>query len=133
MAKLSSERSEKFFKSEIINYSRQINILFRLHHPCIQRIIEYQKLPNPVIITDFASNGTLNNIIKAERNNQQIKGWNDTAKLIVIYGIASGMSYLHLHNIIHRDLKPKNIELDDRLFPKITGFDVSKEISTKKK
>lgn len=96
IAKLSYKSSEFFFKSQIINYSRQINILLRLHHPCIQRIIEHQKLSNPVIITDFASNGTLNNMIKADRNNQQIEDWNDTAKLIIIYGVASGMSYFPL-------------------------------------
>ena len=57
--------------------------------------------------------------------------WDDTKKLIYFYGIASGMAYLHSHNIIHRNLKPGNILLDEHLYPKISGFDISKEIGKK--
>ena len=43
-----------------------------------------------------------------------------------IYGIASAMAYLHAYNIIHRDLKPANILEDDKFFPKIADFGLSK-------
>lgn len=52
----------------------------------------------------------------------------DTKILIIIYGIALGMSYLHSHNIIHRNLKLSNIFLDDQYYPRIMGFDISKTI-----
>ena len=63
----------------------------------------------PVIITEFASNGSLEQIIDMERNGFSISGWDDTAKLININGIAAGILYLHQNNILHRDLKPANI------------------------
>ena len=48
--------------------------------------------------------------------------WDETKKLINIYGIAARMPYLHSHNILHRNLNPINIFLDDSLFPKISVF-----------
>ena len=38
------------------------------------------------------------------------------------------MSFLHSKNIIHRDLKPKNIFLDEKFYPKISGFCLSSDI-----
>ena len=38
------------------------------------------------------------------------------------------MAYLHSHDVLHRDLKPENILTDDRLFPKILDFGLSKII-----
>lgn len=50
----------------------------------------------------------------------------DTKKLIIIFGIASSMAYLHSLNIIHCNLNPSNIFLDEFLFPKISGLHISK-------
>ena len=60
--------------------------------------------------------------------NENNDTFDDTRKLIIIYGIAVGMSYLHLHNILHRDLKPSIIYLDKYFYPKISGFHISKEM-----
>lgn len=49
-----------------------------------------------------------------------------TRKLIIIHGIASGVSYLHSHDIIHRDLKPSNILFDENFLPKIADSGFSK-------
>ena len=112
------------------NISREINIISKLHHPSILEFIGYspinfKKKMKPVIITEYASNNTLEKLIEiASQATTTIL--NPTRKLIIIYGIASGMSYLHHYNIIHRDLKPENILLDDFLFPKIADFGLSK-------
>lgn len=107
----------------------EVNIISKLHHPCILKYIGYSPIdfknkPKPVIITEFASNGSLQDLIDMERSSKS--KWNSTQKLIIIYGIASAMAYLHENDIIHRDLKPGNILIDSFLFPKIADFGLSK-------
>ena len=114
-----------------LNLRREVNIIAQLNHPSVLKFIGYSPInfnqnPKPVIITEYASNGSLSSIIKLERQGLSPPQWDDTKKLINIFGIASAMSYLHSHNIIHRDLKPENILEDDYLFPKICDFGLSK-------
>ena len=66
-------------------------------------------------------------MIELERMSIGINEWNDTKKLINIYGIAAAIMFLHSKNIIHSDLKPENILMDEELNPKVTDFGLSKE------
>lgn len=116
---------------DILFLFREIKIMSALNHPSIIRYIGYNPKnfdgkPNPTIIIEYASNGTLGGIIQKELSKKPPNNWNDTKKLICIYGIASGMAYLHRNNVIHRDLKPDNILMDENFFPKITDFGLSK-------
>ena len=84
-----------------------------MNHPSVLKFIGYTlKNDKPIFITEYMKNGTLQDIIDSERNSISPEYWDATQKLITIYGIASGMSYLHSHNVIHRDLKPANILID---------------------
>ena len=110
---------------------REINILSKIKQETIIKFIGYSKFnfnnkEKPVIITEIASNGSLENILNNERKGLNLIEWDDTKKFINIFGIASGMKYLHSLNIIHRDLKPGNVLLDQYLFPKLTDFGLSK-------
>ena len=57
--------------------------------------------------------------------NQSANKYSHTKILLNIYGIASGMAYLHSHDVVHRCLCPDNIYLDDLLLPKIGDFGFS--------
>lgn len=131
VAKISINKIEKNSTSQLHNISREVNILSKLNHPSILKFIFYspqnfKKKPKPVIITEFAPNGSLDELIKKERHSISSVNFNMTHKLIIIYGIAAAMKYLHANNIIHRDLKPGNILLDEFLFPKVGDFGLSK-------
>lgn len=109
----------------------EVNLMSKFNHPSIIRFVGYSPTdfndkPNPTIITELAEHGTLKDIIELENKGQSPYGWDFTKKLINIYGIASGMQYLHKNNIIHRDLKPENIFMDDSFCPKIADFGLSK-------
>lgn len=93
---------------------REINLMSLLNHPSVLQFYGYYPTnfdndPLPTIITEHALNGSLQDIIKLESQGLSPDDWTFTKKLINIYGIASGMSYLHSHNVLHRDLKPANI------------------------
>ena len=122
---------EKESAETIQSLSREVNIISQLNHPSIVKFIGYSPVnfknkPKPVIITEFLSNGSLGDILDLEKKGLCKNEWNDTKKIINIYGIAAAMSFLHSHNIIHRDLKPDNILMDDYLCPKLTDFGLSK-------
>lgn len=117
----------------IIFLSREVNYNSGMNHPSVLKFIGYSPCnfdgnPNPVIITEYCKNRSLSIFIKNPEQYADI--WNDTKKLITIFGIASGMKYLHENNIIHRDLKPANILMDDHLCPKIADFGFSKKVDS---
>ncbi len=75
------------------------------------------------LLTELCTGGNLSEYIL--KNKQSIPF--DT-KIQLLYGIASGMYYLHAHNIVHRDLKCENVLLDGDLTPKIIDFGLSKQM-----
>ncbi|KAK8897369.1 hypothetical protein M9Y10_015313 [Tritrichomonas musculus] len=118
-------------QDEKIFLLREINLLSSLNHPSILKFIGFsptnlESKSYPTIITKYEPNGSLRNILDSESSGLSPKGWDDTRKLINIYGIASALKHLHDNSIIHRDLKPENILMDEYLFPKLADFGLSK-------
>ncbi|KAK8843302.1 hypothetical protein M9Y10_025157 [Tritrichomonas musculus] len=109
---------------DLINLSREVNIVSKLNHPTLLKFIGYSPIDfksrkKPVIISELPSNLSLSQILDKERCNEKIDNWNDTQKLICLYGISLGMSYIHSNDIIHRNLNTKSIFFDENLNPKI--------------
>ncbi|KAK8839065.1 hypothetical protein M9Y10_032532 [Tritrichomonas musculus] len=129
---LKIEINDQTIESEgIISLLREVKLMSSLDHPSIIEFVgfslyNFRQKPFPTIITKYASKGSLHDIINLEISGLSPQGWDSTRKLINIYGIASGLAYLHLHDIIHRDMKPDNILMDDNFYPKIADFGLSK-------
>lgn len=81
----------------------------------------------PSILYEYSPYGSLDDILDSELIMEEPKEWNDTAKMITLFGIAEGMRELHSHRIMHRNLKPSNVIFDDRLFPKIGDVGFTRE------
>lgn len=79
----------------------------------------------PVIYTEYMENGSLGELLRREQSGQHNARWDNTLKMINIYGIAKAMSFLHSHNIVHKDLKPDNVLLDSDYRPFIGDFGMS--------
>ena len=81
---------------ESLLFFREVKLMSIFNHPSIIKFIGYspidfEQLPHPTIIAEFVSRGTLNDVIKLESSGLSPDGWNETKKLINIYGIACGM------------------------------------------
>ena len=130
-AKVITKAKDTNSKADITNFQREISNISKISHGSINKIIgfsptDFKNENNPVLVSEFVSNGSLNEIIELDRKSKSTIYLNDTRKLINIYGIASGMSNLHSYSIIHHDLKPSNILLNDYLCPQITDIEILK-------
>ena len=63
-------------------------------------------------------NGLLGDLIE----NNEIDRLNLTDKLIISYGIAAAMEFLHSHKISHNFLSPKILLLDSNFYPYLINF-----------
>ena len=125
-AKILNQNMNLNSRDDMIRLIREVNINAGLNHPAILKFIGYNHEPSPTFIFEYCKNGSLLSIINDSDKFSDL--WNETKKLITIFGIASGMKYLHSNNIIHRDLKPENILVDNFMFPKIADFGLSKQL-----
>lgn len=127
---------------EQISLIREAELLSKVCHPAIIEfsgfsLVDNNRQHNPVILTEYQINGSLQNIIDALDENkskiniseekqqlyESIKSkFNNTKRLIIILGIASAMQYIHHRDLIHRDLKPDSILIDDNFYPHLGGF-----------
>lgn len=58
--------------------------------------------------------------------------FNNTRKMIIMYGLAVAIKFLHDNNIFHRDIKPQNVLLDEKGNPFLSDFGLAREISDPK-
>ena len=115
----------------MINFNNKLKIISQIKHPAILNFIGFSAVNfnnenKPMILTEccyYTLYYKINYVLNPEDNQ-----WEETKKLMCMYGIASVMSFLHSHGILHRNLKTKNIFVDDLCLPRISGIDVSIEI-----
>lgn len=102
-----------------------VEIMAQLHHSTLVKLVGYSPIDfngceNLTIITEYASNGSLSELIKQNT-------LNNTQRQIILIGICDGVRFLHQQNYIHRDIKPSNIIIDENFHPQINDyFDIIK-------
>nr|XP_018685715.1 PREDICTED: serine/threonine-protein kinase HT1-like isoform X1 [Musa acuminata subsp. malaccensis] len=103
-------------------FTSEVALLFRLHHPNIITLVAACKKP-PVfcIITEYMAGGSLRKYL----HNHEPHSLPHSLVLKLALDIARGMSYLHSQGIIHRDLKSENILVGEDLSVKVADFGIS--------
>ena len=88
------------------NIKNELEVLKKLDHPNIVKIIEYYDTAEAFyVITEFCKKGELYGYIKQDCTEKQLA--------FLFYQIFSGLWYLHDHNIIHRNIKLENILISE--------------------
>eukprot|EP01103_Thecamoeba_quadrilineata_P014223 TRINITY_DN417_c0_g1_i3.p1 TRINITY_DN417_c0_g1~~TRINITY_DN417_c0_g1_i3.p1 ORF type:complete len:233 (-),score=24.91 TRINITY_DN417_c0_g1_i3:557-1255(-) len=93
------------------DFVKEIQLLSMLRHPNIVQFLGAVTIPpNPFLVTEFMSKGSLHSILHESSFSVSWKRLKDIA-----IDSAKGMNYLHTNTpiIIHRDLKSHNILVDE--------------------
>ena len=94
-------------------------------HPNVLPIIEANEYDGQVVIvSEFATDGSLENLLRESGNSLPI-----ARAVEITLGILAGLEFLHSKNIIHRDLKPANILMQGDM-PRLADFGISRVMKT---
>ncbi|KAD4585310.1 hypothetical protein E3N88_22911 [Mikania micrantha] len=111
-------------------WQAEVNFLGHMDHPNIIRLLGYcrDELEH-LLVYKYMPN--INEICSHSPDTVEPLSWG--TRLLIMIGIASGLTYLHLKNIIHRYLEPSTILLDEaRNFnAKLGGFGLARYNSLK--
>ena len=114
------QKSKIINKEDLLRIYREIEMLKRLNHPNVIKIIKIQEDSKKFyIIMEYCENGELfNRIVEKQRLSE-----NEAAYFY--YQIINGLEYIHKKDIAHRDLKPENLLLSKDDVLKIIDFGLS--------
>lgn len=132
VAKVFYVHFQDYSKEKRKNLWNHMSRFKKLHYPSIVKVYDYKingfgSEKRQSILTEYYENGNLQSFIEKDKTHLKNQGLDyeiTTQKLIIIYGIASAMRYIHHNQILHHDLKPKNVLLDNNFHPKVSdaGF-----------
>ena len=109
-------------------FLNEVMILTQIHHKHIVKLLGCcLETKTPLLVYEYASNGTLGDHLQETSKNGDAMGWD--RRLAVATQTAEALSYLHRAAsppILHRDVKAANILLDDNWDAKVGDFGVSR-------
>jgi serine/threonine protein kinase len=129
----------------IYEFNLELNILMRLSHPNIVKVLGAGRAPRKFIVLEWLTGGSLTDVLPQFADSEevlQVNDYNGSSTDIVEQrisnppmkeyldlglSIAEALHYLHSHvhkglTVIHRDLKPSNIGFDSDGKVKIFDF-----------
>ncbi|KAL8233350.1 hypothetical protein R6Q59_019450 [Mikania micrantha] len=101
----------------------EVNFLGRLDHPNIIRLLGYCRDEHEyLLVYEYMQHKSFDLFLFSDM--AEPLSW--VTRLLIMIGVARGLTYLHSKNIIHRDINPCNILLDEDFNAKIKDFELAK-------
>jgi serine/threonine protein kinase len=112
---------------DLERFIREVSLLFKHKHPTIIHPFDYGIPASngdwmPWLELDFIPGGTVYDLIWDTQGPDGPVGLDPTKTLLILYGVACGLAFLHKRDVIHRDIKTANILLDENLEPRLADF-----------
>ena len=128
--KLSNKNAAANGLIENISVKREINIMKKLHHEHIVKLIEVLddiESRKIYLILEYCSKGEirwcLGDQLEIQARGPPLLDFDQARK--IFRDVVLGVEYLHSRGVIHRDIKPANLLLSDDNVVKISDFGVS--------
>ena len=119
---------EKAKVSNVERFKLEVEIMMKLDHPNILRLMDYFEDPKYVyLVLELCTGGELFDRIIAN------KYYNEEDARIIFRQIMTALHYCHLSGVVHRDLKPENfimISQKDPFTLKIIDFGLSRTFNS---
>lgn len=101
--------------------------LAAVSHPALLGIRGYAGLApgdseSPAILTEFAARGSLAGLLSSVRAGRPPPEWDDSRKLILLYGVAAAAGFLHGRGRAHGDIAPDSVLLTESVEPLLANF-----------
>jgi eukaryotic-like serine/threonine-protein kinase len=111
----------------VIFFEREVNILTKLDHPNLPKVIEYFSFNKNIyyLVMSFINGKDLATMMEARRK----QPFAESQLLEWIGQIMNALSYCHKNNVIHRDIKPVNIIVADNNKAFLVDFGISKNVN----
>ncbi|KAK9069784.1 hypothetical protein SSX86_010180 [Deinandra increscens subsp. villosa] len=105
---------------------QQVNILGQLAHPNIIRLLGCcNHEDEQLLVYEYMPNKSLDRLLFANaRDTGEPLSWG--TRVLIMIGVARGLTYLHSRNLILRDLKCSHILLDEEFNAKLGGFSLAR-------
>ncbi|KAK8613556.1 hypothetical protein V6N13_101315 [Hibiscus sabdariffa] len=119
------KRISKASKQGIKEYASEVNIISRLRHKNLVKLIGWcHEKGELILVYEFMANGSLDSHLFKGKS---LLTWDVRFK--IMHGLASALFYLHEegdHCILHRDIKASNIMLDSGFNAKLGDFGLAR-------